>query len=260
MKLYAKEYSAEGPPLVILHGLYGNQGNWSSHARHLAQQYAVYAFDARNHGQSPWAGSMALQEMAADVAETMDSLALNSAHVLGHSMGGKTAMLLALQEPQRVLSLVVVDIAPVAYAKGNDPVLLALAALDLASLQSRAEADAKLAERITSKAVRDFLLANLQRSAEGAFQWRINLPVIQQYFNEVTGWPDHKQVYDGPTLFIRGEQSDYILPEYHDAMRRQFPRGTLKTVANAGHWVHSEKPEAVQRLVGNFLEAPAAAF
>ncbi len=253
MKLFCKQYSAEGPPLVILHGLYGNQGNWSTHARHLAQHHAVYAFDARNHGQSPRADSMRLEEMAADVAETMDALALDSAHLLGHSMGGKTAMLLALQQPQRVASLVVVDIAPVAYAKGSDSTLAALVALDVAGLNSRAEADAKLAERITSKAVRDFLLANLQRSAEGAFQWRINLPVIQQYFNDVTGWPEHKQVYDGPTLFIRGEQSDYILPEHHDTMRRQFPHGTLKTVANAGHWVHSEKPEAVQRLVENFL-------
>jgi esterase len=253
MKLHSKQYSDSGPPLVILHGLYGNQGNWSTHARHLAQHNAVYALDARNHGQSPWADSMQLDEMAGDVAETMDSLGLASAHLLGHSMGGKTAMLLALRQPQRVRSLVVVDIAPVAYARGSDPVLVALAALDLASLSSRADADAKLAERIASKPVRDFLLANLQRSAEGAFQWRINLPVIQQYFDEVTGWPEDHKVYEGRTLFIRGEQSDYILPQYHDAMRRLFPRGTLKTVANAGHWVHSEKPEAVQRLVGNFL-------
>jgi esterase len=254
MKLYAKQYSDKGAPLVILHGLYGNQGNWSTHARQLATQYAVYAFDARNHGQSPRTDSMRLDEMAGDVAETLDSLDIPRAHVLGHSMGGKTAMLLALQQPQRVRSLVVVDIAPVAYEKGVDPVLNALLSLDLATLQNRIDADAKLAERITSKAVRDFLLANLQRSPEGSFQWRINLPVIRDYFNEVTSWPDTGTVYTGPTLFIRGEKSDYVLPEHFEAMRKQFPNGSLKTVANAGHWVHSEKPEAVQRLVGNFLE------
>lgn len=253
MKLYAKQYSEGGAPLVILHGLYGNQANWSTHARHLAGQYAVYAFDARNHGQSPRADSMRLDEMAADVAETLDSLGISRAHVLGHSMGGKTAMLLALREPRRVSSLVVVDIAPVAYAKGFDPVLDALLSLDLATLQNRADADAKLAERIASKAVRDFLLANLQRSPEGAFQWRINLQVIRDYFVEVTGWPEPQRIYAGPALFIRGEKSDYVLPEYYEAMSRQFPHGILKTVANAGHWVHSEKPEAVQRLVGNFL-------
>jgi esterase len=253
MKLYSKQYSDSGAPLVILHGLYGNQGNWSTHARQLAQQYAVYAFDARNHGQSPRADSMRLGEMAADVAETLDSLDIPRAHVLGHSMGGKTAMLLALREPRRVRSLVVVDIAPVAYEKGVDPVLNALLSLDLTTLQNRSDADAKLAERIASKAVRDFLLANLQRSADGAFQWRINLPVIRDYFDEVTSWPDRESVYEGPALFIKGGNSDYVLPEYYDAMRRQFPHGTLKTVANAGHWVHSEKPEAVQRLVENFL-------
>ncbi len=210
MKLYYKEYSDSGPPLVILHGLYGNQGNWSMHARQLASQYAVYAFDARNHGQSPRANSMTLEDMAADVAETLDSLGISRAHVLGHSMGGKTAMLLALREPQRVRSLIVVDIAPVAYEKGVDPVLNALLSIDLTSLQNRVEADAKLAERITSKAVRDFLLANLQRSADGAFQWRINLPVIRDYFVEVTSWPDAESVYAGPALFIRGEKSDYV--------------------------------------------------
>jgi esterase len=253
MKLYAKQYSESGAPLVILHGLYGNQGNWSTHARQLALQYAVYAFDARNHGQSPHANSMRLEELADDVAETMDSLGIASAHVLGHSMGGKTAMLLALRAPQRVRSLVVVDIAPVAYKKGLDTVLNALLSLDLATLESRSAADAQLAQHIASKAVRDFLLANLQRSAAGAFQWRINLPVIRDYFGEVTGWPEQHDAYEGPTLFIRGEKSDYVLPQYYEAMRQQFPRGTLKVVANAGHWVHAEKPEAVQRLVGKFL-------
>lgn len=196
---------------------------------------------------------MLLGEMANDVAETMDSLGLASAHILGHSMGGKTAMLLALEQPQRVSSLVVVDIAPVAYERGLDPVLNALCSIELEQLTSRADADARLAQRITSKAVRDFLLANLQRSPDGSFQWRINLPVIREYFGEVTGWPTDQRSYAGPTLFIRGENSEYILPGHYAAMRAQFPNGTLKTVANAGHWVHSEKPEAVQRLVENFL-------
>lgn len=254
MKLHCKQYSDRGAPLVILHGLYGNQGNWSTHARELAEHYAVYAFDARNHGQSPDAPSMRLDEMAADVADTMDSLGLASAHLLGHSMGGKTAMLLALQQPQRARSLIVVDIAPVAYDRGDDKTLQALVGLDLRGLQSRADADARLAERIENKAVRAFLLTNLQRAADGSFAWRINLPVIAQYFAELTGWPAIEKVYEGPVLFIRGERSDYILPEYYAATGRLFPRATMKTVANAGHWVHSEKPEAVQRLVVNFLK------
>jgi esterase len=254
MKLFSKQYSDKGAPLVILHGLYGNQGNWSWHARQLAEQHAVYAFDARNHGQSPRAASMLFAEMATDVAETMSALGLDSAHLLGHSMGGKTAMLLALQQPQRVRSLIVVDIAPVPYVRGNDAVLHALEALDLAGIRNRTDADAQLAQHIGNKPVRDFLLANLQRSADGTFQWRINLPVISACFAEVTGWPRSTAAYEGPTLFIRGENSDYILPEYYAPTLLQFPHATMKTVANAGHWVHAEKPEAVLRLVRNFLQ------
>jgi esterase len=255
MKLHYKQYSAEGTPLVILHGLYGNGGNWAAHARQLADQFAVYTFDARNHGQSPRSASMSLEEMAADVAETMQSLQLASAHLLGHSLGGKTAMLLALQQPETVKSLVVVDIAPVIYQKQDDEVLSALCALDLETLQPRSEADAKLAERIASKAVRDFLLTNLQRDNAGKFSWRINLPVIAENFAQLTSWPATDRVYAGKTLFIKGSASDYILPAYEQQTVKQFPRATLKIVAGAGHWVHSEKPEAVQKLIRSFLLA-----
>jgi len=253
MKLNCKQYSAAGTPLVILHGLYGNQANWSLHARQLAEQWAVYVFDARNHGLSPHAQTMSLEDMADDVAETMTGLGLEQAHLLGHSMGGKAAMLLALRQPQRVRSLVVVDIAPVDYHKNRDEVLQALLELDLAALQSRAEADQVLGQSIPEKPVRDFLLANLQRSAEGTFQWRINLPVIARSFPAIAGWPLIEAVYEGPALFIRGERSRYILPEHKPAMLRYFPNATLETVSGAGHWVHSEKPEAVQGLIRNFL-------
>ena len=255
MKLHYKQYSAEGAPLVILHGLYGNGGNWAVHARQLADQFAVYTFDARNHGQSPHASSMLLPEMADDVAETMQELGLETVHLVGHSMGGKTAMLLALQKPALVKSLVVVDIAPVAYHRHDDEVLDALRALDVEKLESRAQADEKLAELISTKAIRDFLLTNLQRDAEGKFSWRINLPVIARSFAQLTGWPETKTVYEGPALFIQGSESRYILPAYQQQTLEQFPHAVLKIVAGAGHWVHSEKPEAVQKLIRNFLLA-----
>jgi len=254
MKLHHKQYSASGTPLVILHGLYGNQANWSVHARQLAEHYAVYALDARNHGQSPHAESMQLEAMAADVAETMAALGIASAHLLGHSMGGKTAMLLALQQPQHVLSLVVVDIAPVDYRKTHDGVLHALLGLDLSALQGRDDAERLLAQSIPETAVRNFLLTNLQRAAAGGFEWRINLPVIARCFTALTGWPSPDAVYEGPVLFIRGDSSDYILPEYQPLILQYFPNATLKTVNGAGHWVHSEKPDAVQGLIRTFLD------
>jgi esterase len=249
MLLNYKHYPGSGEPMLILHGLYGNQGNWAPHARPLMQDFNVYALDARNHGQSDWADSMRLQEMANDVAETMRSLRITSAPLVGHSMGGKTAMLLALTEPALVRSLCVVDIAPVDYAKAADKVIGAMQALDLKVIGSRADADARLAESIEEKAVRDFLLTNLQRSEEGAWRWRFNLPVVAQYFSELTGWPQGLGTYEGPTLFIKGERSDYILPEYQEATLAQFPNAEWKIISGAGHWVHSEKPEAVLRLI-----------
>lgn len=252
MELYYRQYSHEGPAVVILHGLYGNHANWSTHARELAADFAVYGFDARNHGQSPWADSMSLQDMAGDVADTLEALALGPVALVGHSMGGKTAMLLAKRRPDLVRRLAVVDIAPVDYGKTSDEVLPALLALPLADMKSRAEADAWLAERVPEKGVRDFLLTNLQRG-EAGFSWRINLPVIARAFAAVAGWPGDAGIYEGPALFIRGELSNYLLTHHEADTLRQFPSAEIVTVAGAGHWVHSEKPAEVQRLLRAFL-------
>jgi esterase len=255
MQLSVKHHAGPGPALVILHGLYGNQGNWAPQARQLAQDYNVYALDARNHGQSSWADTMTLADMAGDVVETMRSLGLSNAHLIGHSMGGKTAMLLALTQPALVRSLCVVDIAPVPYPDAGDTIIRALAELDLSALTSRADADAVLALRIPQKFVRDFLLTNLQRNDEGNWRWRFNIQALTSSFREVTNWPAGLGSYAGPALFIKGERSDYILPEHTDALQLHFPNGRLEVVAGTGHWVHSEKPEIVLRLVREFLRA-----
>lgn len=249
MILNYKHYAGSGEPMLILHGLYGNQGNWAPHARQLMQDFNVYALDARNHGQSAWADSMSLQEMAGDIADTMQSIGIASAHIVGHSMGGKTAMILALTKPELVKTLCVVDIAPVDYDKAKDGVIGALQALDLSSVTSRADADAKLADTIGEKAVRDFLLTNLQRNEEDGWRWRFNLTVLVKYFRELTGWPQGLGKYEGPTLFIKGEHSNYILPEHQQLTLAQFPNAQMKTINGAGHWVHSEKPEAVLRMI-----------
>jgi esterase len=255
--LYSRKYEAvpgqHKPALLVLHGLYGQQGNWASHARALADDFTVYALDARNHGQSPHADSMTLPQMAQDVSDTMDALGLEQAHLLGHSMGGKIAMLLALQQPGRVQSLLVVDIAPVAYARGDVQVLQALVGLDLAALVSRGEADELLAAQVQTAAVRDFLLTNLVKDAEDGFRWRFNLPVLAHSFGEIIGWPETTRIYEGPVLFIKGANSDYILPEHQQATLKLFPRARLKTVQGAGHWVHSEKAETFRKLARDFL-------
>lgn len=253
MRLFSKHYPGPGDPLVILHGLYGNHANWQPLARLLATDFNVHVLDARNHGHSPWAASMSLAEMASDVAETLAELGLSSVHLIGHSMGGKTAMLLAQTQASLVKSLSVVDIAPVDYHNASDGVVQALLRIDLGAIASRSEADTVLAESIKAKAVRDFLLTNLQRGESGQWRWRFNLPVLAQSFREITGWPPSGGRYPGPTLFIKGELSDYVLPEHQSQITSQFPNAQFKIVNGAGHWVHSEKPEAVLRLLRNFL-------
>lgn len=245
-----------GTPLLILHGLYGNSGNWASQARVLAQHREVFALDARNHGLSPHSETMDFPAMAADVAETMTAFGLQQVDLLGHSMGGKAAMQLALQQPGRVRRLVVADIAPVAYPRGDVNVLEGLCAIKPEKLASREDADAVLEAYVREKRVRDFLLANLQKEADGGFRWRFNLPVIRSAFRDIIGWPESDAQFGGPVLFIKGATSDYILAEHRDAILQHFPQARSKVVAGAGHWVHSEKPETFLKLVEDFLAAP----
>lgn len=245
-----------GTPLLILHGLYGQSGNWASQARVLAQHREVYTLDARNHGLSPHSVNMDFPAMAADVVETMDVLGLPQVDLLGHSMGGKAAMQVALHEPARVRRLVVVDIAPVAYPRGDVNVLEGLCAIRPEKLASREDADAVLEGYVRDKRVRDFLLTNLQKDADGGFRWRINLPVIRSAFRDIIGWPGGEEQFGGAVLFIKGANSDYILIEHRDAILQHFPGARSKIVAGAGHWVHSEKPETFLKLVEDFLSAP----
>ena len=256
MKLFYKQYSENGKPLIILHGLFGHQGNWASHARALSDAFAVYGFDARNHGQSPHSESMDYTQMAEDVIETMDELGLQSADFIGHSMGGKTAMQLALNYPHRVGKLLVVDIAPVTYQSGPDQVLTGLQQIDLSNLFSRKEADETLQGYINSRNIRDFLLSNLQRSMEGAYQWRMGLAVIAASWVQLKAGLKAGASFSGETLFIKGELSDYVLPEYKSQILRMFPAADIIEVAGAGHWVHSEQPAQFLELARNFLLKP----
>lgn len=252
MRLFHKQYSDQGPPLFILHGLFGQQGNWASHARELGNTYSVFSLDARNHGQSDWADSMTYLEMAEDVRETLDALTIQQAAFIGHSMGGKTAMQFAFNWPERVSKLLVVDIAPVAYMSAPDQVLSALMRIDLSSLVSRTQADDLLQADIPEKGIRDFLLTNLRRGDDG-FQWRMNLKAIHDNYSSLRGGLSMQKPYQGETLFIKGERSDYLMPAYRDRTMACFPKAQIKVIPDAGHWVHSEKPEQFLALARSFL-------
>lgn len=242
-----------GAPLVLLHGLFGSNENLGGVARALADEFAVHALDLRNHGRSPHGDAMDYATMAGDVRDTLEALGLERAAVLGHSLGGKTAMELALSSPERVERLVVADIAPVAYDRRHDQELEALHALELDGLRSRKDADAALADVIPSTAVRQFLLKNLVR-ADGGFAWRIPLDTIYAEYEHIAAAPPSSGPFEGPALFIRGGASDYLPDAAGPAIRERFPNARIETIPGAAHWVHVDAPEAFVELVREFLK------
>ncbi|XOZ32251.1 alpha/beta fold hydrolase [Halomonadaceae bacterium KBTZ08] len=242
----------DGPPLILMHGLFGAGDTLGGVRRRLAPEYEVHSLDLRNHGDSPHVASMSYPEMAADVLAYMDRVGLDQAHLLGHSMGGKTAMELALMAPERVHRLIVADIAPVAYEPHHDAIQDALEALEPATVTSRREADAVLARFIDDKGVRQFLLTNLV-PGEGGFRWRMNVAGILGCYEQIMAGPSTSGDFAGPTLFVRGGASDYIQSHHQEAVQGYFPNAQLKVIPEAGHWLHAEKPDLFARICHRFL-------
>lgn len=248
------EVTGEGPPLIVLHGLFGSARNWRAIAKQLADSYRVWTLDLRNHGDSPWADNMSYQAMAGDVQSFMERHDIGSACVMGHSMGGKAAMTLGLTRPELVASLIVVDIAPVERPPDLRSYVKAMQAIDLSSVERRAEVGDLLAPAVEDRAVRAFLLQNLVAEG-GKLRWRLNLEAIDREMEEIGGFPEAllERRYEGPTHFITGAQSGYVKPEHRDRILRLFPEVTLSVIAGAGHWVHAERPESFLRAVRRFL-------
>lgn len=239
----AFEAVGEGPPVVILHGLLGSSRNWRSVAKVLAPSHRVFSVDLRNHGQSPWAATMSYSEMAADVRMVIESQRLGAPVLIGHSMGGKAAMVLALETPALVANLVVVDIAPVSYPDRFSAYLEAMSAVDTNALTKRADAMQLLTQRIHDNDVVGFLMQNLV--AQGShFDWRVNLPAISAEMSAITGFPAELLLrrYVKPTTLIRGSLSDYVQSEDLKLFREGFPDLRVIDVKSAGHWVHADRP------------------
>ncbi|TNE61935.1 MAG: alpha/beta fold hydrolase [Alphaproteobacteria bacterium] len=251
MQLYSRSRGT-GAPLVMLHGLFGSADNLGGIARILELDYRTIAVDLRNHGRSPHVAGMSYGEMAADVLRLMDAEELESAYVFGHSMGGKTAMQLALKAPDRVKKLVVADIAPVPYLRHHDSILKGLRVVADAGDMSRAEAEAMLAPHVEEAEVLSFLLTNWRRRDDGTQGWRLNLQAIEKDYENLIAGNDSGR-YDGPTLFVRGGNSDYIQADHREAILARFPNATVRTIEGTGHWLHAEKPELVARIVKRFL-------
>jgi pimeloyl-ACP methyl ester carboxylesterase len=254
LTLAYKEFGA-GSPIVILHGLFGSARNWQAIAKRLAAHHHVYTLDLRNHGTSPWGDSMSYHDMAEDVAEFVETHALAPATVLGHSMGGKVAMALALSQPALVRRLVVADIAPVTYAHSFLPYVQAMQDLNLAGIARRDEADAALSEQVPDATTRMLLLQNLILH-DRHFDWRINLPALAGAASELLGFPQFSnEGYQGRALFVHGERSAYVTPAHYTVIRKLFPRAEIVAIAEAGHWLHVDQPVRFLETVQDFFRS-----
>jgi pimeloyl-ACP methyl ester carboxylesterase len=250
--LHATETGA-GPPVVLLHGLFGRSQNFGALTRRLAARFHVTALDLRNHGASPHAPGMSYTDMATDVLETLDARGIGQAALLGHSMGGKVAMVAALTQPERVSRLLVADIAPIAYRHANAQVASAMLSVPFAPGLTRAQADRHLTDAVPDPAVRGFLLQNLAFGTAPA--WRIGLPEIAAGMALIEGFPPLPNTarFAGPALFLRGARSDYVEDAALPVIKALFPAASIETIPDAGHWLHADQPVAFAACVENFL-------
>jgi len=243
-----------GPDLIILHGLFGSGDNWRSIAKGLSEHYRVHLLDLPNHGRSPWIDHQSYPAFAEAVADWIRDRGIEGHHLMGHSMGGKVAMQRALGEQNSGIDrLIIVDIAPRAYPPHHQDIFGALNRIDLSQHKDRRSVDEALKDGIETAGIRQFILKSLYRNDEGELAWRFNLKALQDQYENIANEPDFKTPFDGPTLFIKGMNSQYITADDQPAIRDRFPNAEAKLIEGAGHWPHAEKPAAFQRIVERFL-------
>jgi len=253
MKLHHK-ITGNGPPVIILHGLFGMLDNWRSIARMLEENYQCILVDLRNHGRSPHHEEMNYQVMATDIKELMDDLDIDDAIIMGHSMGGKVAMQVAIDHTDRVGKLIVIDIATKEYISHHDDVITAIESVVPSGIKERSEAEQILRRYLgQDEATIQFLMKNLNRLPGGGFEWKANMPVIIDHYEEILEGVKSDIPFDKPVLFIRGALSGSLKDEDWAEIKWLFPQAQLITIANAGHWVHADQPEALINALRTFM-------
>lgn len=251
MNLFFRKAGA-GKPLIILHGLFGSSDNWFSLSKVFSEQFTVYTIDQRNHGQSPQSDDFNYRLLTEDLEQFIVDHNIQSPIIIGHSMGGKTAMNLAIKRPELVSELIVVDIAPKAYPVHHAQILEGLNSISLPQLGSRNEADTLLARYVPEADVRQFLLKNLTRDSEGKFNWKINLSAIDMHLEELGESMQYQGTFSKPTLFVKGARSSYFKEADDMLIKKFFPNAKVETL-DTGHWVQAEKPQEFVATVLNFL-------
>ncbi len=239
--------SSTATPLLMAHGLFGSARNLGAIAKRLSDGREVTVADMRNHGHSPWHETQSYLDMAHDLASVIS----RPTHVMGHSMGGKAAMVLALSHPDLVDRLVVADIAPVGYGHTQLPLVDAMKTLDLQYVETRGDADKMLAAQVPEPGVRAFLLQSLDVKEK---RWRLNLDVLRDEMDKIIGFPEIDGRFDGPTLFLTGAESDYVRREHRDRIKDLFPKARFASLVGAGHWLHADKPREFEQAIRLFLE------
>ena len=254
LPLHIRESGDGDTVILLLHGLFGSSANWGGVARQLSNDYRVLVPDLRNHGRSRHDADVSYDAMAEDLIALLDKHGIEQAIVVGHSMGGKVAMQLALSHPQRVAGIAVVDMAPVNYRHNFESVFRGFDAVDLAQLKNRTEADEQMARHVLEPGVRAFLLQNLNNTT-GGWKWRLNLSALRAGQSQITGFlPPPGATYRGPAWFIHGANSDYLLPSHEAQIYALFPRARICSVAGAGHWVYAEQPQGFTDCLQRFLQ------
>ena len=249
---FSSSGDSPNPPVIVLHGLFGSSSNWRSVAGQLSSRFQVFCVDIRNHGRSGWSDSMGYLDMAHDLAAFIAENRIDRPRLIGHSMGGKAVMTYLQHHGGPVGRSAIIDIAPIAYSHDHDHLINALNGLDLGRIASRDEADRALSVKIPEPPLRQFLLQNLVRRSDG-FAWRINLDAISGNRAELFGYPEGRPS-NAELLFIRGGKSDYIQPQHFDEIARQFPHSSIRSIEDAGHWVHAEKSRELVEMLLDFLD------
>lgn len=245
------ESSPDRPPLIIAHGLYGSGRNWGVIAKRLSDTRRVITPDMRNHGHSPRADTQTYEDMAEDLAELITHIG-GPVDLVGHSMGGKAAMVLALQHPNLLRRLIVADIAPVPYDHTQSYQIAAMRAVDLSNITRRSEAAEQLSAQGVEPALQSFFTQSLDVAGK---QWRLNLDVLEAQMDHIIGFPEVSGQFPNPTLFLTGKDSVYVLPEHRPLIKSLFPGARFAKLPDAGHWLHADKPRAFEAAVRTYLDA-----
>ena len=257
MQLNYKKIGESGSTIIILHGLLGSLDNWQTIAKQIAENHQVYIIDQRNHGSSPHTDDMSYELLAQDIADFCLQHNIHKTSVIGHSMGGKTAMFLALNFPTLIDELIIVDIAPTFYDGGHEAILLAMSEAPLLTTNNRNDINDFLAQSIPEFGVRQFIMKNLTRNSSGNFEWKCNFEALVSNYKKLMEFPKTDKVFLGTTYFIKGENSNYINQDNFEACDKYFPNHKIIEIQNAGHWVHADNSKDFLEALRNIIDKPA---